>query len=183
MTTISAALHCQLAEAIEAIPTTHLNAPVAGEAVADPDAFYIRLQDWAFSQGYAFVKSSGKNEVRRRFKCFHHQAVTRNTRKLEEKDRRRVATHVREGNCKFECYISVWKTRGDQWVFNYTHTIHNHPPAVDPFQLEPHHHRRPGHAQAIEVGKLLRGSVGYSVALEVMSKEDLYLGRKEFYNL
>ena len=45
MTTISAALHCQVAEAIEAIPTTHLNSPVAGEAVADPDAFYIRLQD------------------------------------------------------------------------------------------------------------------------------------------
>jgi hypothetical protein len=29
--------------------------------------------------------------------------VTRNTRKLEEKDHRRAATHVREGKCKYEC--------------------------------------------------------------------------------
>ena len=183
MTTVTPALHRQLAQAIEAIPTVHIEAPVAGEVVADPEAFYTRLQDWAFVNYYAFVISSA-NDQRKRYKCYHHQVTTRNTRDIAEEDRRRPATHVREGGCKYEVYISRLRREGGQWVFNYCkNTTHNHPPAVDPFLLQPHEWRRPGHFQALAAAQYLRGSVGYATASEVLSKQDLQIGRRKFYNL
>jgi hypothetical protein len=73
----------QIDEAIEAIPISHREAPVQNEIVVNPGVAFQRLQDWAFTQGYAFVIAS-KVATRVRFDCIHHKNATRNTRKTEE---------------------------------------------------------------------------------------------------
>jgi hypothetical protein len=51
-----------------------------------------------------------------RFACYHHGLKTRNSRKLEEKDRKRVSTYKRYNNYKTYMYISILKSMGNQWV-------------------------------------------------------------------
>ena len=173
----------QIDEAIEAIPISHREAPVQNEIVVNPGVAFQRLQDWAFTQGYAFVIAS-KVATRVRFDCIHHKNATRNTRKTEEVDRKRVETHVRGTGCQYGVYISIQQRLGGQWVFGYTkHTQHNHPPSPDPFQLLPHRHRRPGFKQALQIASTHRGTIGFAASSDILSKMGLELNRKAFYNL
>ena len=55
MSSITPALALQIERAIEAIPPAHREAPVDGTVVPSPDFAFQRIQDWAFTQGYAFV--------------------------------------------------------------------------------------------------------------------------------
>jgi hypothetical protein len=96
----------QIDEAIEAIPISHREAPVQNEIVVNPGVAFQRLQDWAFTQGYAFVIAS-KVATRVRFDCIHHKNATRNTRKTKEVDRKRVEIHVRGTGCQYGVYISI----------------------------------------------------------------------------
>src|SRR3979409_1868000 len=98
MSSITPELSSQIASAIEAIPAPHREPPIHGTIVADPTVAFVRIQDWAFTQGYAFVTES-KNDRRVRFKCIHHKNETQNTRKTEEKDRKRIQTLVRGTGC------------------------------------------------------------------------------------
>jgi hypothetical protein len=70
---------------IKAIPVTNRVIPTAGAIVPDPNSAFIHLQDWASTQGYAFVIASSNN-IRTRFNYIHYQVKTHNTRKLTEKD-------------------------------------------------------------------------------------------------
>ena len=51
-----------------------------------------------------------------RFTCYHYGSKTRNSRKLKEKDRKRVSTYERYNNYKTYMYISILKSIGNQWV-------------------------------------------------------------------
>ena len=48
--------------AIDALLPTHQVEPQDGELVDNPHNAYIRLQDWAFIQGFALVKESTRLE-------------------------------------------------------------------------------------------------------------------------
>src|ERR1700722_11028129 len=98
----------QIPTAIEAIPESHRGPPEAGTPVADPESAFAHVQDWAFIEGFAFVKAS-KSSTRAYFHRIHHQNDTRNTRKLEEKDRKRLSTNVRNQGCKVTLYVSRHK--------------------------------------------------------------------------
>lgn len=136
-----------------------------------------------FTQGFAFVIESA-SDIRVRFECLHHKKETRNSRKIEEKDRKRVETHIRGTGCPFALYISRQKRRGDQWILCYTkHTEHNHPPSPDPFQLLPHRRRRPGHREVLRLAATHRDTIGYADSSEILGKMGLELDRKSFYNL
>lgn len=78
-------LYRQIAAAIEVILPPHREPPDDSIVVADPSSAFDRIQDWAFCEGYAFVKASA-NAVRYQFDCIYHKNETRNTRKLKEQD-------------------------------------------------------------------------------------------------
>ncbi|OBT43326.1 hypothetical protein VE00_06921 [Pseudogymnoascus sp. WSF 3629] len=66
---------------------------------------FQRLQDWAFTQGYAFVIES--SEARKvRWDCIFHKKSTKNSRKTAEEDRQRVQTFVRGTGCPVYFYVS-----------------------------------------------------------------------------
>jgi hypothetical protein len=46
-------LQNQIARAIEALPPKHREKPTDGETVASLEEGYVRIQDWAFTQGFA----------------------------------------------------------------------------------------------------------------------------------
>ena len=60
--TVTAKLAAQLAAAVAALPPIHLLAPVEGEPAESKEAAFIRLQDWAFTKGFALVKESSKTK-------------------------------------------------------------------------------------------------------------------------
>src|SRR5277367_1482505 len=103
--TVTAELAAQLSAAIEALPPAHRLAPVEQEPAESRDAAFVRLQDWSFTKGFALVKESAKTYkgqvVRVYFDCIHHKKDTKNSRKLEEDDRKRVQTRTQANGCKF----------------------------------------------------------------------------------
>jgi hypothetical protein len=183
MTTILPTLAAQIELAIKAIPAAHREPPIHDTVVADPDSAFQRCQDWAFTQGFAFVIET-RTDIRVRFECLHHKKETRNSRHLEEVDRVRAETYTRGTGCRFALYVSRQKRRGDQWILCWTkHTSHNHPLAPDPFQLIPHRRRRPGYLQALELAATHRGIIGYADSADILERQGLEIDQKTYYNL
>ena len=90
---LSEALAAELQRAIHALPIMHRQ---HGETVNDPHEGFVRLQDWAFTQGFALVKKSSRPD-RLVLHCIHHHKETRNTRKnpTEERTRRWTTSQVK----------------------------------------------------------------------------------------
>src|SRR6266536_1614482 len=93
---VTAELSAQLSAAIAALPPAHCLNPVEREPSESKEGAFVRLQNWAFTKGFALVTASAKSTngqvVRVYFNCVHHKKETRNTRKLAEEDRQRVQT-------------------------------------------------------------------------------------------
>lgn len=49
-------------KSINALPPAHQLAPTDGEIVVNPQDGYIKLQDWAFTQGFALVSQLSKKK-------------------------------------------------------------------------------------------------------------------------
>jgi hypothetical protein len=92
--TVTAELRAQLDVAIAALPLAHCLNPTKNELSDSREVAFIRLQDWAFTKGFAFVTKSAKTYkgqvVCVYLDCVHHKKGTRNYRKLAEEDRQRV---------------------------------------------------------------------------------------------
>ena len=71
-------------------PPAHLGDPSRDEIFESKDAAFVRLQDWAFTKGFAIVKESAKTKNgkmnRLCLNCVHHKKDTKNSCKLEEVD-------------------------------------------------------------------------------------------------
>ncbi len=93
MSTILPALQAQIDKVIANMPSDHREALIHGTVVVSPEAVYERVQDWAFTQGYAFVVESS-TDTRVRFEYLYYKEDTRNTRNTEEKAKKRTRTHV-----------------------------------------------------------------------------------------
>lgn len=88
---ISEALASDLQRAIHALPIAHCKEPQHGETVDNQDEGYVRLQDWAFTKGFALVKESTRSN-RVVLHCIHHHKEARNSRKTLTKDCKRLGT-------------------------------------------------------------------------------------------
>jgi hypothetical protein len=134
--TVTAELRAQIDASIAAIPAAHRIAPIDGKYTESRDAAFERLQDWAFTQGFAIVRDSCKTEkgqiVRAYFDCVHHKKFTKNCGKLQEEDRKRVETKTQASGCKFCLCVSYQKKR-DAWIIRGTNLEYNHAPNPDPF--------------------------------------------------
>lgn len=108
-TTLPQALQASLNKARANIPLAHHEVPEG--VVSNPDSAFIHINDWAFLNGHAYVKLSGSmKEGRYRYSCIFHSRKegerTRNTRKIDEKDRKRVNSYVRGIRCPVKISIS-----------------------------------------------------------------------------
>jgi hypothetical protein len=184
LSTMTPELRTQIQTATNALPSTHRSHPTKGEIVESPDSGFTRLQDWAFTHGFALVIESAGSD-RTIYRCSHHQRKTRNTRKTDEEDRQRVETKTRARGCLFNIYISKQKRLGDQWGigFNSNRLVHNHAPNPDPFLYIQHRSKRPGYIEALELATTMRGVVAYNQVSEVLKKKGWEIDRKQFYNL
>lgn len=77
---MTAELQAQLATAIEALPPAHRLNPCENNPFESRESAYLRLQDWAFTKGFALVIKSAKTEkgqvVRQYVECVHHKKQT-----------------------------------------------------------------------------------------------------------
>jgi hypothetical protein len=96
--TVTPDLLAQIATATAALPAAHRCAPTEREPAESKEAAFIRLQDWAFTKGFALVIESYKSEGgvvnRVVFCCSYHLKKARNTWKTKEEDRQRVGTYT-----------------------------------------------------------------------------------------
>ena len=102
-------LQADINQARANIPLAHYERPEG--VVSSPDTAFIHINDWAFLNSYAYVKLSGTvNTGRCRYGCIFHSRKegqrTQNTRKIEEKDRRRANSYVRGMSCPVGVTIS-----------------------------------------------------------------------------
>lgn len=90
--TVTIELAAQLAAAVAALPPAHCLNPVEREPSESKEAAFVRLQNWAFTKGFALVKESAKTKngqvVRLYLDCVHHKKETQNTQKLTEEERK-----------------------------------------------------------------------------------------------
>ncbi len=61
-TTITPELTSQIIIATEAIPRAHFMPPAHDVAIADPSIMFEHLNNWAFTQGFTYVKLSTKKD-------------------------------------------------------------------------------------------------------------------------
>jgi hypothetical protein len=97
-------LQAQLDEARAKIPIDRRRVPSYNSVVSHPNTAFTHINNWAFLNGYAYVRASGSTSLYRvRYKCILYLRKngkrTQNTLKLDEKDRQRVATKVQEISC------------------------------------------------------------------------------------
>ena len=142
-------LAAQIDTAIASLPPAHCAAPVDGESFQSGEEALKCLQDWAFTQGFAVVTESGRQD-RIRFQCVHHKKKTRNTRKTDLEGRERLGTQTRAKGCTWQVYISQRKKTGALWILGWTHHEHNHLANPDPFSYDQHKAKKPGFASSIQ---------------------------------
>ena len=111
------------------IPSAHHRAPADGEIFQTLEQAIVRLQDYAFIQGYALVVET-KDPKRNRLvmECVRHKDKSRNNRKITS-DERKCSTKVANLECKYR--ISVRTTRFDtELTMTVSNDEHNHGPAT-----------------------------------------------------
>ncbi|KAL8948976.1 MAG: hypothetical protein Q9222_004882 [Ikaeria aurantiellina] len=185
---------------VESIPPTHLEPPATGERFDDADAVANRLQNYAFSQGFAMVTGScGKG--RKTYLCKHHGTKTKNIRKLDDtpsKDgstnRKHQVMNVHAKGCNWRCASKATEVDG---VTTWRLKVPKGPPIEHSHELEPnpliydeHRRRLPDRSRAMELAAAhRRAGLTFSQSARVLAEVDArfdkkyYLDRKKYYNL
>ena len=84
--TLSDELRSTVSKFVQKLPDLHCQQPMDGEQYLWPNHILDRLQDYAFTQGFAVVILSGSQKKgRMRFGCIHH-GKPRDTRKIDNTD-------------------------------------------------------------------------------------------------
>lgn len=79
-------LQATVVKFVQQLPDLHCEEPIDGEQYLWPNQILNRLQDFAFTKGFAVVTLSGsQTKGRMRFGCVHH-GKPRDTRKLDDSD-------------------------------------------------------------------------------------------------
>jgi hypothetical protein len=119
-----------------ALPPAHRLNPTEDELSDSREAAYLRLQDWAFTKGFAFVTESAKTHkgqvMHVYLECVHYKKGTRNTCKLAKEDQQRVQTKTQLNSCKFSVGIYYNKAAGC-WRIQSKTLLHNYALNLDPF--------------------------------------------------
>lgn len=96
----SLSLEDRICQAIELIPPAHCVAPIDDEIFSSLEQGKLRLQNYAFTQGFALASTSfQKDKTVLILDCTWHGKKTRNTRHIEDEDRLRQGNKVFFDNC------------------------------------------------------------------------------------
>lgn len=136
----------------------------------------IRLQNYAFTQGFALVQESFQKQ--RGIMVFRHHTKERNTRKLNEEQRVRKHTKVSFNDSKYR--LRLKKTKEETWRLVITDGEHNHPMAADLFSFVQHHSRDPDRRFA---KSLRNSSTKYGQATRTLQIRGLRHSHNDYYNL
>ena len=176
-----------LAEARSHIPLTHRSCPIdaseAPDLFTNPDQALLRLNDWAFCEGHAFVTASkDPNRGRAIYRCIRHSDGTRNTRKTEETDKRRPNTRTKQLGCPVRIEVL---NANNCWYFLIKESSHGHEPHANPFiYLRVHGDRRPNLEAIRKLHLSHRNVLTYSKSAEIVKREGyMPLSAQEYHNL
>jgi hypothetical protein len=86
VSTVTPLLALQIQQATKSLPLAHLIPPATSESFDSPANALRRLQDWAFTQGFAVVTESTRKD-RVIFECVHYKKKTKNSCKTTIEDR------------------------------------------------------------------------------------------------
>ena len=101
----SFSLDDRIRQVVGLIPPAHCVAPVDDEIFSSLEEGKLRLQNYAFAQGFALASISfQKGKTFLILNCTRHGKKTRNTRHIEDEDRLRQSNKVLFDNCR---YIAV----------------------------------------------------------------------------
>ena len=151
----STALDACLQKAIALLPPSHRLLPHDDEIFQFSEDAKTRVQDHAFTQGFAVVtENNDKKKHLVILDCIRHHIESKNTRKLDEKDRKRLNTKVTFNECKYR--IRVKRNKDEVWRLILTNMEHNHEMAIDSFSFQKHNSRDPDRATALDHAKNLR---------------------------
>ena len=175
--------------ALALIPDLHKSPPQDYEIVGSRNAGILRVQDWAFIQGFSVVvshKDKLSGSCKRQqvdLSCYRHKKKTRNTRKLTEEIRQRYSTKVQWLACPYLIKVKFF-VREDCWKLKVLNVSHNYELLDDPFELEEHKSRDPDLAAAKREGETMRlANQPYSAAKRMLRIKGLRLSEKQYYNL
>lgn len=169
---------------LDLIPSTHLIAPDIDETFLDATVAKSRIQDYAFSQGFAVVTLS-HDRVRRILVlvCKQHRTHTKNWRKTPTDERKRGNTKVSANDCPF-CLRIIQKKDDNVWRISKLDLDHNHVMNPDPFQFNEHRDRDPDRETAISHAIGLRAAgTKYKQAQQVLLTHHVRLPAKSYWNL
>jgi hypothetical protein len=111
--TITPELSGRINSVIKSIYPANRVAPSDYEAVVDPESGVQRINDWAFTQGFGYVKFSGSIIVGRySLRCYKCRQDTRNYRKTLEKDQKRVNTVIASTACPVRISVTLLTKTG-----------------------------------------------------------------------
>jgi hypothetical protein len=111
--TITPELSGRINSVIKSIYPANRVAPSDYEAVVDPESGVQRINDWAFTQGFGYVKFSGSIIVGRySLRCYKWRQDTRNYRKTLEKDQKRVNTVIASTACPVRISVTLLTKTG-----------------------------------------------------------------------
>ena len=180
---LSLSLETRLQNALALLPPSHRLPPQENESFGSWEDGKTRLQDYAFTQGFALVTET--NNKKRQvviLECTRHHSKERNTRKLGEKDRKRKNTKVAFNDCRYR--LKLKRDEDETWRLYIINPDHNHEMARDPFSFKEHQTRDPERATALEQGENLRdASTKFGQASRVLGISNLRLSKNDYYNL
>lgn len=152
----SLSLDDQIRQAMELITPAHCLVPVDNETLSSLEEGKLRLQNYAFKQGFALASTLfQKGKMVLILDCTRHGKKTRNTRYIEDEDRLRQGNQVLFDNCRYRLRL---KLKDDAWRLVITNTKHSHDLAKDPFSLKQHRDKDPNRSIAIKQAENLRGA-------------------------
>ena len=183
MALTSTSLDARLQRAIASLPSSHRLPPSESEIFISWEEGKTRLQNYAFTQGFALVtETNDKKNHLVILDCTRHHKRERNTRKLEEKDRVRKNTKGSFNECKYR--LRLKQNKDEAWRLIITNPDHNHEMATDPFGFKEHRSQDLDRATALDQAKSLRdASTRYGQASRVLGMTGLRLSNKDYYNL
>ena len=179
----SADLIERIRKATDLIPSAHRLAPVDGETFSTLEQAVKRLQDYAFTQGFALViETRDLKRNRLVMECIRHKDKYKNVRKLTSDERKR-STKVSYLGCKYRVSVRIGR-HDTELTLAISNDSHDHDSAYDPFAFKVHNDKDPDRETALNLGTSLRASaIPYIQATRVLANQDLRLTRSDFYNL
>lgn len=185
---LPAELVATISKFIQQLPEVHCEEPIDGEQYPWPNIILDRLQDFAFTKGFAVVTLSGsQNKGRMRFGCVHH-GKPRDTRKIDNSDtslkrKRQTTTLAKDCNWAVNCILKEDESGVGQWILSVSERLHSHPLAPNPLVYIQHKRRNEDYQQAIAQAIHHRqAGLSYNISLHLRAGEGLQLNPKAYYN-